>query len=74
MAMARSLEDAAIPLDHVVAALRSGALSLDFLDAAAYERFATLAGETFRQVSDRTGVPLEDRRPSVSSTSPATRG
>ncbi|MGZ4426544.1 MAG: adenylate/guanylate cyclase domain-containing protein [Nocardioidaceae bacterium] len=59
MAMAKSLEDAAIPLDHVVAALRSGALSLDFLDADAYERFATLAGETFQQVSDRTGVPLE---------------
>jgi adenylate cyclase len=30
-----------------------------FLDAAAYERFATLADETFRQVSARTGVPLE---------------
>jgi adenylate cyclase len=59
MLMAKSLEDAAIPLDHVVEALQGGAVSLDFLDAAAYERFATLAGETFQQVSDRTGVPLE---------------
>jgi adenylate cyclase len=57
--MARSIEDAEIPLEHVVAALQRGALSLDFLDAAAYERFATLTGETFQQVSDRTGVPLE---------------
>ena len=57
--MARSLEDAEIPLDVVVAALRRGALSLDFLDAPAYERFAALAAETFQQVSDRTGVPLE---------------
>lgn len=57
--MAKSLEDAEISLDHVVEALRNGALSLDFLDAAAYERFATLGGETFQQVSDRTGVPLE---------------
>ena len=57
--MARSLEDAGIALDDVVAALERGALSLDFLDAAAYERFAALAPETFQQVSDRTGVPLE---------------
>lgn len=57
--MAKSLEDAGIPLEHVVAALESGALSFEFLDGAAYERFATLAGETFQEVSDRTGVPLE---------------
>lgn len=57
--MAKSLEDAAIPLDDIFEALRRGTLSLDFLDAAAYERFATLSTETFQQVSDRTGVPLE---------------
>jgi hypothetical protein len=57
--MAKSLEDAEIPLDHVAAALERCAVSLAFLDAAAYERFAALGDETFRQVSDRTGVPLE---------------
>lgn len=57
--MARSLENAGIPLDGVAAGIRRGALSLDFLDAAAYERFAALAPETFRQVSERTGVPVE---------------
>ena len=57
--MARSLEEAEIPLDHVAAALRRGAVSFTFLDAAAYERFAALGDETFRQVSERTGVPLE---------------
>ena len=57
--MAKSLEDAGIPLDHVAAALRSGTLSFEFLDGTAYERFATLAGETFQEVSDRTGVPVE---------------
>lgn len=46
--MVRSLEDAAIPLDHLAEALRDGSLSLDFLDTSAYERFATFAGETFR--------------------------
>ena len=44
---------------RVAAAIRRGTLSLDFFDAAAYERFAALADETFRQVSERTGIPLE---------------
>ncbi len=57
--LARSLEDAGIPLDAVGAAMRRGALSLDFLDAPSYERFAALAAETFRQVGERTGIPLE---------------
>jgi adenylate cyclase len=57
--MAKSLEDAGIPLDRVGAAIHQGALSLAFLDAPSYERFAATAAETFRQVSDRTGIPLE---------------
>jgi adenylate cyclase len=57
--MARSLEDAGIPLEGVAAAIQRGALSLAFLDAPSYERFAALAAETFRQVSDRTAIPLE---------------
>jgi len=55
----RSVEDAGISVEGMAAALRGGALSLDFLDAPAYERFATFAAETFREVSERTGVPLE---------------
>jgi adenylate cyclase len=57
--LARSLEDAGISLEEVADAMKRGALSIDFLDAASYERFAALAAETFRQVSDRTGIPLE---------------
>ena len=57
--MAKSLEDAGIPLEGVAAAIQRGALSLAFLDAASFERFAALAAETFRQVSDRTGISLE---------------
>jgi class 3 adenylate cyclase/DNA-binding transcriptional MerR regulator len=57
--MAKSLEDAGIPLEGVAAAIQRGALSLAFFDAASYERFSALAAETFRQVSDRTGNPLE---------------
>jgi adenylate cyclase len=57
--MAKSLEQAGISLDDVGAGMQRGALSLSFLDAAVYERFAALAPETFRQVSERTGIPLE---------------
>jgi class 3 adenylate cyclase len=57
--MAKSLDDAGIPLEGVARALQRGALSLSFLDAASYERFAALGAETFQQVSDRTGMPLE---------------
>jgi adenylate cyclase len=57
--LARSLEDAGIPLDGVADGIRRGALTLDFLDGASYERFAALADETFRQVSDRTEIPME---------------
>jgi class 3 adenylate cyclase/DNA-binding transcriptional MerR regulator len=57
--MARSLEDAGISLDGLGAAIRGGELSLAFMDAAAYERFAEMSPETFQQVSDRTGIPFE---------------
>lgn len=57
--MARSLEDAGISLDGLGAAIQSGELSLAFLDADAFERFAAMSAETFQQVSDRSGVPLE---------------
>ncbi len=59
VSFAAALERAGISLNGVAAAIGRGTLSLDFLDAPAYERFATLASETFRQVSDRTGVPIE---------------
>ena len=57
--MTKSLEDTGIALDGLAAAIGRGALSLAFLDATSYERFAALAPETFQQVSDRTGIPLE---------------
>jgi len=57
--MAKSLEDAGIPLPDVATAIQRGALSLDFLDAASFERVAHLAPESFQQVSVRTGIPLE---------------
>ena len=57
--LVKSLEDGGVALDGLAAALQRGALSFDFLNAAAYERLATLCPETFRQVSERTGIPLD---------------
>jgi class 3 adenylate cyclase/DNA-binding transcriptional MerR regulator len=57
--MVRSLEEAGISLEGLGAAIRSGKLSLDFMDTPAYERFAAKSSETFQQVSDRMGIPLE---------------
>ncbi len=59
MLLAKSLEGAGIPLDAVGAAIQQGTLSLDFLDADAYERFSALSDQTFREASERTGIPLE---------------
>jgi class 3 adenylate cyclase len=57
--VARSFEEAGIPLRDLATSIQRGALSLDFLDANVYERVGHLAAETFREVSDRTGIPLE---------------
>jgi adenylate cyclase len=54
-----SLVAAGIPLDLLADALRRGDLSLDFMDDPAYSLFASLTGETFGELSSRTGVPLQ---------------
>jgi adenylate cyclase len=54
-----SLATAGIPLDGLGAAIRSGQVSLDFLDDPAYERFSALGGVTFAQLAERTGVPVD---------------
>jgi adenylate cyclase len=55
----RSLERAGVPLDGMAAAVRQGTLSFSFLDVPAFDRFALLSDTTFRELSERTGVPLE---------------
>lgn len=55
----RSLERAGMPLDGMAAAVRQGTLSFSFLDVPAFDRFALLSDTTFRELSERTGVPLE---------------
>lgn len=50
---------AGLPLEGIGAAVRNGRLSLDFVDTATYDRFASFSSETFGEVSARTGIPLE---------------
>lgn len=54
-----SLEEGGLPLDGIAAGVRSGELTLDFVDSPTYERFAALSSETFEEASARTGVPLQ---------------
>jgi adenylate cyclase len=55
----QSFERAGVPLEGMAAAVRDGALSFSYLDAAAFQQFAGLSGTTFQQLSEQTGVPLE---------------
>lgn len=57
--MVRALEGAGIPLEELGAAITRGELSLAFMDTASYEKFSALSGETFAELSARTGVPLQ---------------
>jgi adenylate cyclase len=55
----RTLAEAGIKPEHVAEGLRNAGLSLAFLESPVYERFATLGDETFRELSQRTGLPLD---------------
>ena len=57
--LVESLVAAGIPLDGLGAAIRGGQVSLDFLDEPVFDRFSALGGDTFAQLSERTGVPVE---------------
>ena len=55
----QSFEQAGVPLEGLAAAVRDGTLSFSYLDATAFDRFAGVSTTTFRELSDRTGVPLD---------------
>ena len=57
--IARTLEGAGISPEDLAAGIGKGVLTLNFMDAPIFERFATFGDETFQQVSDRTGVALD---------------
>jgi adenylate cyclase len=55
----QSFERAGVPLEGLAAAVRDGTLSFSYLDATAFDRFAGVSGTTFRELSERTSVPLD---------------
>ena len=57
--LVKSLVESGIPLEGLGAAIRAGSVTLDFLDAPAYERFSALSGTTFAEMARRTGLPVE---------------
>lgn len=54
----QGLERAGLPLETIAEAIERGDLSLAFLDRRVYDRFAGLSASTFREVSEREGIPL----------------
>ncbi|MGH2445021.1 MAG: adenylate/guanylate cyclase domain-containing protein [Candidatus Limnocylindria bacterium] len=54
-----NLSTAGIALEDLAAAIRAGTVSLDFLDAPAFDRFSPLSRVTFGEMAERTGVSVE---------------
>src|SRR5215207_403176 len=57
--LATACEQAGLPMAGIAAAIQQGRLSFGFLEAAPYRRWAARSAQTYRQVSQDTGVPLE---------------
>jgi adenylate cyclase len=57
--LVESLTAVGIPPDGLGAAMRSGQISLDFLDEPVFERFSALSDVTFARFAERTGAPVE---------------
>ncbi len=55
----KSLDESGLPLEGIGEAFRRGALTLEFVEQASYQRFSSVSDETFEQVAARTGIPLE---------------
>jgi adenylate cyclase len=55
----QGLEQAGVPLGGMAAAVRDGALSFDFMDVAAFDRFPALSNITFHELSERTGISMD---------------
>jgi adenylate cyclase len=58
--LAVACERAGLPMEGIVAAIRAGRLSFAFLEAAPFRRWAVRSGPSYRQVSQDSGIPLEE--------------
>ena len=57
--LARTLDRAGVPLEGIGTAIRSGAISLAFLDQPFYDRFASLSNVRFKELAEQTGIPID---------------
>ena len=58
-ALVNSLVTSGVPLEGLASAIRDGAVSFDFLDAPAFERFSSHSRRTFGEAAAESGVPVE---------------
>jgi adenylate cyclase len=58
-AVVLAILESGITAERLARAIRGRAVSLDFVDDPTYERFAAVSGETFAQLAERTGIPME---------------
>jgi hypothetical protein len=65
--LATACEQAGLPMDGIASAIRAGRLSFAFLEASPYRRWALRSARTYRQVSQETGVPLDQLRSALES-------
>lgn len=57
--VADGLERGGLSLDAVGAAVRRGDLTLDFIDQPSFNRFGAVGTETFAELGNRTGIPVD---------------
>jgi adenylate cyclase len=57
--LVEGLTAAGISPDDLGTAIRSGQVSLDFLDEPVFERFSALSGVTFARFAERSGAPVQ---------------
>jgi adenylate cyclase len=67
MRLAKACEQAGLPMEGIASAIRAGRLSFAFLEASPFRRWALRSAQTYRQVSQETGVPLELLRAALAS-------
>ncbi|HTE71055.1 MAG TPA: adenylate/guanylate cyclase domain-containing protein [Actinomycetes bacterium] len=67
MRLAKACEQAGLPMEGIASAIRAGRLSFAFLEASPFRRWAVRSAQTYRAVSQETGMPLELLRAALES-------
>jgi adenylate cyclase len=57
--LAKACEEASLPMAGIAQAIRHGRLSFSFLESPAFRRWVARSGLTYREASERSGVPFD---------------